>query len=608
MISIDELQLLYPTKSINVAGRLNFNEVDHSVKPRVDQEALKQAAMQPHRWHQSVLRLTASLVNEGKKDNEIHETTSRLTCPSYTVEETRLQVQKMIDGARAKGYGPKSKNTHEHQPINSSEPLPLLRKSPAPEPYPVNSLGNLKGIVEAVHKFTQAPIEIAAASALSATALVVQGHANVETLGGVKPLSLYMLTVARSGERKSSCDAPIIAAIKDFEKTKAKDMEHVFQKQRNRYEIYQAERSKIMTLLKASRGSITRDEAERRLELLGPEPDLPPLTDRIVSEPTFEGLTKMFKEGQPSLGLFSDEGGQFLGGHAMNADNKQKTLAAFNDLWGGNSIRRTRQGDGAYQLHDRRLAIHLMVQPAVAHQLLSDPLAVDTGFLARFLISEPLSTIGTRSHRNSLLDSKSTQDFYNCQQALLEHEMPVNSDTGGLDPRLLKLSPEAREALITFADEVEHKQLKGGEYEAITGTASKSAEQAARLAGVLTLWRNFQADVVDGSEMQNGIELAKYYLNEAKRLVEVAIVSRDLQAADNLLKWISERHGKTCFVFSDILQNGPNGIRDSKRLKSLFTILTEHGWLMKMPKGTIVNGKPRNSAYRLEELAELAEG
>ena len=87
MISIDDLQLLYPAKSINFAGRLNFNEVDHSVKPRVDQEALKRAAMQPHQWHESVLRLTASLVNEGKTDNEIHETTSRLTCPPYRLRK-----------------------------------------------------------------------------------------------------------------------------------------------------------------------------------------------------------------------------------------------------------------------------------------------------------------------------------------------------------------------------------------------------------------------------------------------------------------------------------------------------------------------------------------
>ena len=118
----------------------------------------------------------------------------------------------------------------------------------------------------------------------------------------------------------------------------------------------------------------------------------------------------MYKNGQPALGLFSDEGGQFLGGHVMNADNRQKTLAAFNDLWSGNSIRRTRQGDGAYQLHDRRLAIHLMVQLTVAHELL-DPLAIDTGFLARFLISEPESTIGTRIFKNSVLIGNVLQSF-----------------------------------------------------------------------------------------------------------------------------------------------------------------------------------------------------
>jgi len=100
MISIDDLQQRYPSKSITLAGKLNLNEVDHSFKSRLDQEALQRAALQPNQWHDSVLRLTASLVNAGKTDNEIHETTSRLTCPPYTVEETRAQVQTMIDGAR----------------------------------------------------------------------------------------------------------------------------------------------------------------------------------------------------------------------------------------------------------------------------------------------------------------------------------------------------------------------------------------------------------------------------------------------------------------------------------------------------------------------------
>ena len=113
---------------------------------------------------------------------------------------------------------------------------------------------------------------------------------------------------------------------------------------RNAQALWKGERDRILLDAKKGKGE-KRVAAQADLEALGPEPDAPPSADRTVTEPTFEGLTKLFATGQPSLGLFSDEGGQFLGGHAMNSDNRQKTLAALNDLWQGNPIRRTRLGD-----------------------------------------------------------------------------------------------------------------------------------------------------------------------------------------------------------------------------------------------------------------------
>ena len=85
-----------------------------------------------------------------------------------------------------------------------------------------------------------------------------------------------------------------------------------------------------------------------------------------MSEPTFEGLTRFLNEGQPAVGIFSDEGGQFLGGHAMSRENKQKTAAALNNTWHGQDIRRTRAGDGFHTLRGRRVSMHLMVQPSIA--------------------------------------------------------------------------------------------------------------------------------------------------------------------------------------------------------------------------------------------------
>ena len=64
-------------------------------------------------------------------------------------------------------------------------------------------------------------------------------------------------------------------------------------------------------------------------------------------EPTFEGLVKLYGIGRPALGLFSDEAGGFIGGHAMNSDNRLKTMAGLSRLWNGEPIDRTRAGDGA---------------------------------------------------------------------------------------------------------------------------------------------------------------------------------------------------------------------------------------------------------------------
>ena len=55
-------------------------------------------------WHNNVVKITASLVARGKTDEEIHEFTDRLTLAGYSVDQTRFEVQKMIDGARAKGF------------------------------------------------------------------------------------------------------------------------------------------------------------------------------------------------------------------------------------------------------------------------------------------------------------------------------------------------------------------------------------------------------------------------------------------------------------------------------------------------------------------------
>ncbi len=109
----------------------------------------------------------------------------------------------------------------------------------------------------------------------------------------------------------------------------------------------------------------------------------------------------------------------------------------------------------------------------------------------------------------------------------------MDAQTNALEPRVLELSPDARELVASFSDAVEQAQGAGGSLAHITGTASKVAEQACRIAGVLTLWQDINADEVRMAEMESGVALAKFYLSEASRLASAAVVSAEIDNAEN---------------------------------------------------------------------------
>lgn len=481
-------------------------------------------------------------------------------------------------------------------------PQPLVREIAPGAAYPVKALGPLRPAVEAVQGTTQAPVAIPAQSALAVASLAVQGFADVDTLGGPRPVSLYALTVARSGERKSACDAPLLTALRAYEREQAKAQREEMECWRNAHALWKGTRDKILSEAKSSKGE-KRTAAQADLEALGSEPEAPPSADRTVTEPTFEGLTKLFAHGQPSLGLFSDEGGQFLGGHAMNSENRQKTLAAFNDLWQGNPIRRTRSGDGHATLYGRRLAVHLMVQPTVARAFMADPMAADTGFLPRFLICEPPSAIGTRMQANARRDETALVGFAGRLRDILDTPLPMDPETRELEPRTLQLSPEARALLVAFADAIEVAQAPGGDLAYITGTASKAAEQAARIAGVLTLWRDLEATKVEAGDMADAIDLAKFYLSEASRLASAATVSTEIDRAEALRRWLLEGWPEGEVMVRDVVRRGPNPLRESPKARAALGILEKHGWIVQLEAGTVVRGAARAEAWAIVKAA-----
>ena len=98
-------------------------------------------------------------------------------------------------------------------------PLPLFPPAPAPAEYPAECLGVLRPAAESIARKIQTPIALAAQSCLAVAALAVQGHADVVLpFGQRRPVSLYLVSVCGSGDRKTSGDNEAARAVTTHEK------------------------------------------------------------------------------------------------------------------------------------------------------------------------------------------------------------------------------------------------------------------------------------------------------------------------------------------------------------------------------------------------------
>ena len=84
-------------------------------------------------------------------------------------------------------------------------------------------------------------------------------------------------------------------------------------------------------------GEAGSEAHQRELEQLGPEPEKPLEPLLMSADFTFEGMVRCLNIGQPLFGIIGSEGGQFVGGHGMTDEAKQRTLANLNEVTAGRS-------------------------------------------------------------------------------------------------------------------------------------------------------------------------------------------------------------------------------------------------------------------------------
>ena len=154
-----------------------------------------------------------------------------------------------------------------------AEFVPLVREEEEPRPFPVEALGTT--IEEAViefKKYGKQPLSMIAGSALATASLACQGLADVgRDSQNIGPISLLVLTIAESGERKSSLDKAFSKALRDWEREKADEMKAVIKKSIADHSNWDAKRHGLLAAIKETQKKNTLRElpTEQTIDMKG---------------------------------------------------------------------------------------------------------------------------------------------------------------------------------------------------------------------------------------------------------------------------------------------------------------------------------------------------
>ena len=487
-----------------------------------------------------------------------------------------------------------------------SNPLPLATRAPAPV-YPVDALGELLGnAAKALAYHVQAPVGMAAQSVLAVASLAVQGHVNIEKGNiGTSPTTLYCLTIAGSGERKSSVDGLAMKPVYEYQAERRAEYETLLAEHRADTEAHEL---RYQSIVKSYKGTgknpkpMSHDQqqalAAELAELDKTKPKPPTRPHIIMEEPTAEGVYKHLLEGLPNAGLFSDEGGAFFSGHGMTDEAKGRTITMLSQLWDGSPLSRTRAGAGeSGVLAGRRLAAHLMVQPVIADKALSDSLMMGQGFLARFLICADTSLIGSRLLGTRPPDESASRDpavirFWDALALLIRQPLPTN-DNGELEPETLTITGPAYDAWVWTHDAIEEQLSRHGELSGIQAFAAKAGDNAARIAAVLAYFETRTDPTPE--HISRASELIEYYLKTMIQRTQAATQSTAEHEARELFDWIHQTGGE---LSADDFNKLPATYRQAKKARALLSLLVEYGHAVVSINGP--NNKPRAWKLRKE--------
>jgi putative DNA primase/helicase len=450
--------------------------------------------------------------------------------------------------------------------------------------YPIDALPTLvRSAVQEVAEYVKAPIALVTTSALAALSVSTQAYVDVrraDKLNG--PSGLFLLAIADSGERKSTCDSFFIQVVRDYEAQKFEEAKPFIAAYKSDFSIWETQRSGLLEKIKSQvkAGKTSREQENELHELDKHKPVAPRVPRLIYGDATPEALQYALAKEWPSGGVISSEAGSVFGSHGMGKESVMRNFAALNQLWDGSELKTERRSTESFTVKGARLTMALQAQEATIRAFLTttNGLARGTGFLARFLVSWPKSTQGTRKFTEAPTNWSALNAFKNRLTFILNQPAPID-ENGALTPVMLQMSPDAKVHWVAFHDAIESELSSGGELYEVRDVASKTADNAARLAA---LFHMFSGSIgpIGVEAIESGGRIAAWHLLEARRFLGELTMPSELANPARLELWLLDhcrRENTDKVTTRHILQYGPWGLREKAVLQKAIEVLEELG-------------------------------
>lgn len=439
----------------------------------------------------------------------------------------------------------------------------------------------LERVVQYISMQTQAPDALICTSMLSAMAFACQGNIDVDC-NGVKPVSLYTITVAPSGERKSTVDDMLSESIRQFNLDLESNSKKGIEEYDTLIDIWRikldALKNKYSSAVKKGDVSLDKIESEIAIHKLS-MPQKPRREKILVEDSTVEALFDILSDEFASVLLSSNEGGTITKGTIF------KNSPFLNKVSDGQEFYIDRKSAPSFKIKNSRLSISLMIQFGIFDKLLfkqgNDLRA--SGFLARCLICQPSTKQGTRYKTpfvNPQLEFKKNQTkegfdwFQNRMTGFIR--LAHQKKTSGTPKSIMRLSDDAQILYCRQYNLIEGQLNIGCRLYNFKDVGSRYMEQVLRIASILQYFTTEKL-VIEAITLQAAINIFEYYVSEFLNIFKEKDDNYNVDRnAYELITWLRSMVKRYGYLNGPIRHNsisknyirqyGPNCIRNKVKL------------------------------------------